>query len=51
VQKICPKMFKFLNKWRYDRILHAFCINPRRGSADCIRARRTQGTCFQRPDT
>jgi hypothetical protein len=21
-------MFRFLDKWRYDRILHAFCINP-----------------------
>jgi putative SOS response-associated peptidase YedK len=21
-------MFIFLDKWRYDQILHAFCINP-----------------------
>jgi len=28
MQKIRPKMFRFLDKWRYDRILHAFCINP-----------------------
>ena len=21
-------MFRFPDKWRYDRILHAFCINP-----------------------
>jgi hypothetical protein len=28
VQKICLKMFRFLDKWRYDRILHVFCINP-----------------------
>jgi hypothetical protein len=22
-------MFRFLGKWRYDRILHVFCINPK----------------------
>src|SRR4029453_4770155 len=28
VQKICLKMFRFLDKWRYDRILYVLCINP-----------------------
>ncbi len=24
----CPAKLRFLDKWRNDRILHAFCINP-----------------------